>query len=206
MGKQWKQWLTLFSWAPKLLQMVTTAMKLKDACSLEEELWTSLDSVLKSWDITLSKKICVIKAMVFLTYERESRTIKKAECQRIDAFDLWCWRRLLRVPWTLKEIKCINPKGNQSWIFTGWTDAEAEAPILWPLEVKSRLTRKDPNAGKDWRQEEKEATEDEMAGRHHRLNGHESEQAPGDGGGQGSQACCSPWGHKELDMTEQLNK
>ena len=85
MGKQWKQWLTLFSWAPKLLQMVTTAMKLKDACSLEEELWTSLDSVLKSWDITLSKKICVIKAMVFpvVMYRCEIWTIKKDEHQRM---------------------------------------------------------------------------------------------------------------------------
>ena len=85
MGKQWKQWLTLFSWAPKLLQMVTTAMKLKDACSLEEELWTSLDSVLKSWDITLSKKVCVIKAMVFpvVMYRCEIWTIKKDEHQRM---------------------------------------------------------------------------------------------------------------------------
>ena len=96
-----------------------------------------------------------------------------------------------------KEIKPVNPKGNQSWIFTGRTDAEAEAPILWPPNTKSWLIRKDPDAGKDWGREEKGMTEDEMVG-WHQLNGRESEQAPGVGGGQGSLACCSPWGHKEL--------
>ena len=91
-----------------------------------------------------------------------------------------------------KEIQPVNPKGNQSWIFIGRTDAEAEAPIHWPLDAKSRLIRKDPDVGKDWRQEEKGTTEDEMVGWHHRLNGHEFEQTPGDGEGQGSLACCSP--------------
>ena len=104
-----------------------------------------------------------------------------------------------------KDIQPVHPKGNQSWVFIGKTDAEAEAPILWPPNVKSQLTRKDPDAGKDWRQEEKEMTEDEMVGWHHQLNGHEFEQAPGDGEGQGSLECCSPWGHKESDATEQLN-
>ena len=90
-------------------------------------------------------------------------TIKKAECQRINAFELWWWRRLLRVPWTIrKEIKVVHPKGNQSWIFTGRTDAEAEAPILWPPDAKSWLTGKDPDAGKDWRQEEKGVAEDDQ--------------------------------------------
>ena len=93
-----------------------------------------------------------------------------------------------------KENKSVNPKGNQSWIFIGRTDAEAEAPILWPPDGKSRFIRKDPDAGKDWRQEEKGMTEDEIV-----------EQAPGDGEGQGSLACCSPWGHKESDMTGWLN-
>ena len=98
-----------------------------------------------------------------------------------------------------KEIKPVSPKGNQPLIFIGKTDAEA--PILWPPDVKSQLIGKDPNAGKDWGQEEKRATEDEMIGWHHRLNEYESEQSPGDGEGQGSLACCSPWGCKELDMT-----
>ena len=105
-----------------------------------------------------------------------------------------------------KEVKPVHPKGNQSWIFIGRTDAEAEAPILWPPDVKSRLIRKDADAGKDWRQEEKGATEDEMVGWHHWLNGHEFEQTLGDGEGQGSLVCCSPWGRKESDMTEWLNK
>ena len=108
-------------------------------------------------------------------------------------------------PLDSKEIQPVHPKGNQSWVFIGKTDAEAEAPILWPPNAKSQLTRKDPDAGKDWRQEEKEMTEDEMVGWHHQLNGHEFEQAPGDGEGQGSLECCSPWGHKESDATEQLN-
>ena len=95
---------------------------------------------------------------------------------------------------SIKEIKPVNPKGNQYWIFIGRTDGEAEAPILWPPDEKSQLIGKDPDAGKDWRQEEKGTTEDEMVGWHHRLNGRESEQAPGAGDGQGNLVYCSPWG------------
>ena len=115
MGKQWKQWLTLFLGAPKSLQMVTAAMKLKDAYSLEEAM-SNLDSILKSRDITFLTKVRLVKAMVFpiVMYGCASWTIKKAEHQRIDAFELWCWRRPLRVPWTAKEIKLVHPKGNQS--------------------------------------------------------------------------------------------
>ena len=101
-----------------------------------------------------------------------------------------------------KELKLVNPKGNQPSIFIGRTDAEAEAPMLWPPNVKSQLIRKDPDAGKGRGEEEKEVTEDEMVGRHHRLNGHEFEQTLGDSEGQVSLACCSPWGHKDL-VTEQ---
>ena len=107
------------------------------------------------------------------------------------------------------EVKPVHPKGNQSWIITGRTDAEAEAPILWLPDAKSRLIRKDPDARKDWRQEEKRMTEDEMAGWHCWLNGYEFEQALGDGDGQGTLACCSPWGCKESTHnweTEQHNK
>ena len=104
-----------------------------------------------------------------------------------------------------KEIKPVHPKGNQFWVFIGRTDAEAETAILWPLDAKSQLFGKDPDAGKYWRQEEKGMTEDEMVGWHHWLNGHEFEQAPGLGQGQGSLACCSPWCHKESDTTEWLN-
>ena len=122
----------------------------------------------------------------------------------------WClWtvvlEKILGSPLDCKEIQQVNPKGDQSWIFIARIDADAETPIVWPPDVKNWLIGKDPDAGKDWRQEEKEMTEDEMVGWHHWLNGHEYEQASGAGDGQGSLACCSPWGHKELDMTEQLN-
>ena len=115
------------------------------------------------------------------------------------------WRRLLGVPLDSKEIKPVHPKVNQPWIFIGRTDAEAEAPILWPPDVKSRLIEKDPDAETDWGQEDKGAKEDEMVGWHHRLSEYEFKQTRGDGEGQGSLACCSPWGRKESDMTEQLN-
>ena len=110
--------------------------------------------------------------------------------------------KTLENPLDCKEIQPVHPKGDQSWVFIGRTDAEAETPILWPRDAKNGFIRKDPDAGKDGRQEEKGTTEDEMVGWHHRLNGHEFEQAPGDGEGQGSLACCSPWGHKEMDTTE----
>ena len=103
------------------------------------------------------------------------------------------------------EIQPVHPKGDQSWVFIGMTDVEAETPILWPPDVKSWLLGKHPDAGKDWRQEEKGMTEDEMVGWHHWLDGHEFEQALGVGDGQGSLVCCSPWGCKESDTTEQLN-
>ena len=110
----------------------------------------------------------------------------------------WCFRtvvleKTLESPLESKKIKPVNPKGNQSWIFIGRTDAEAEAPILWPPYMKNWLIGKDPNAGKDWRQEEKGMTQDEMVGWHHRLDGHEFEQALGVGNGQGGLACCSAW-------------
>ena len=111
----------------------------------------------------------------------------------------------LESPLDCKEIKPVDPKGNQSWIFIGRTDTEAETLTLWPPNVKNWLTGKDPDAGKDWRREEKGTTQDEMVGWHHRLNGHEFEQALGVGDGQGGLVCCSPWGHKKLDMTEWLN-
>ena len=144
--------------------------------------------------------------MIFpvVMYGCEIWTIKEAE-QRIDAFELWCWRRLLRVPWTAKEIKPVNPKGNQPWIFTGRTDAKPKTPILWPPDAKNWLIGQDPDAGKNWSQEEKGKTEDEMVGRHHWLHGHEFEQTPGAGDGQGGLVCCSSWGLKGLDRTGQMN-
>ena len=122
----------------------------------------------------------------------------------------WCFwivvlEKTLESPLDSKEIKQVNPKGNQLWLFVGRTYAEAEVSIFWPPDAKSQLIGKDPDVGKDWGQEAKGATEDEMVGWHHQLNGQEFEQTLGDSEGQGSLVCCSPWGHKELDMTEQLN-
>ena len=115
------------------------------------------------------------------------------------------FKKTLESPWDCQEIQPVHPKGNQSWIFIGRTDAEAENPTFWPPDAKNWLIWKDSDARKDWRQEEKGMTEDEMVGWHHWLNGHKFEQAPGDDKRQGSLVCCSPWGHKESDMIVQLN-
>ena len=121
---------------------------------LRRKAMTNPSSVLKSRDITLPT---TIKTIIFpvVMYGCESWTVKKAECRRIDAFELWCWRRLLGVPLDCEKIQPVHPKGNQSWIFIGRTDTEAEAPILWPPDVKNWVIGKDPDVGKDWRQEEK---------------------------------------------------
>ena len=121
----------------------------------------------------------------------------------------WCFwtvvlEKTLENPLVCKEIKPVNHKGNQSWIFIGRTHAKAETPMLWPPDAKNWLIWKDSDAGKDWRQEEKGMSKKEMVGLHHRLDRHEFEQAPGAGDGQGSLACCSPWGRKESDMSERL--
>ena len=154
----------------------------------------NLDSILKSRYITLPTKEHVIKAMVFpvVMYGCESWAINRAEVWRIDDFELWCWRRLLRVL-DCKAIQPVHPKGNWSWVFFGRTDVKAETPVLmrvysWPSHVKSWLIGKQSDAGRDFVQEEKGTTEDEMAGWHHRLNGHEFEWTPGVGDGQGGLA------------------
>ena len=168
---------------------------------------TNLHSTLKRRDITLPTKVHLVKAMIFpvIIYRCESWTIKKGGCWRLNAFELWCWRGLLRVPWTARRSnKSILKEINPDW-FTGRTDAEAEAAILWPPDVRSRLIRKDPDAGKDWGQEEKGVTWDEMVGWHYQVNGHEFEQTLGYSNGQGSLVCYSPWVRKESDTTEWLN-
>ena len=111
-------------------------------------------------------------------YGCERWTVKKTEHWRIDVSELWCWRKFLRVPWAVRWSNQSILKGNQSWIFIRRTDAKAESPILWPPDAKNWLIWKDPDAGKDWRQEEKGMTEDKMFGWRHQLDGHEFEQAP----------------------------
>ena len=146
--------------------------------------------------------------MVFLVviHGCGSWTIKKAECQKYWCFQTVVLKKTLESPLDCKEIEPVNPKGNQSWIFIDWKDWcwswSTNTLATWCEEW---LIRKDPDTGEDWRQEEKRMTEDEMVGWHHWLNAHEFEQTPGVGEGQGSLACCSPWGRKELDMTEILN-
>ena len=133
------------------------------------------------------------------------------DCEESWALKNWCfwtvvWEsRLLRVSWTARISNQSILKDDQSWVFIGRTDAEAETPVLWPPHAKSWLIGKDPDAGRDWGQEEKGMTEDEMAGWHHRLDGHEFEWTLGVGDGQGGMACCDSWGHKESDTTEWLN-
>ena len=160
---------------------------------------TNLDSTLKSIDITLPTKVCLVEAMVFpvILYECDSSTVKQAECRRTDAFELWCWRSL-DSPLDCREIQPVHPKGNQSSIFTERADSEAETPKLWPPGKKNWLIGKDPDAGKDRRQGEEGTTEDEMAGWHQWLDGHEFEWTLGVGDGQGGLACCSPWGSQRV--------
>ena len=136
-------------------------------------------------------------------YGYESWTIRKLSTKELMLLNS-VLEKTLRSPYDCREIKPVHTKGNQPWIFIERTDTEAEAPILWPPDAKNWLIRKDPGTGQDWWQEEKVMAEDEMVGWHHWLNGHEFEQAPGDGGGQGSLMCYSSWGLKQLDMTEWL--
>ena len=152
-------------------------------------------------------KVHLVKAMVFSNTHvwMWELDYKESWAPKNSCFWIVVLEKTLKSPLDSKEIKPVNPKGNQSWISIGRTDAEAETPILWPPDAKNWLVGKDPNAAKDWRQEEKGMTDDETVGWHHRLDGHEFQQAPGVGDGQGSLLCCSPWGHKKLDTTEQLN-
>ena len=200
MGKQWKQWEASFSWASKSLQMVTAAMKLKDVAP-----WK------KSYDQPRQH----IKAETLLCQWSLSSQSYGFSCRHVWMWELdhkedwapknWCFwtvvlEKTLESLLDSKEIQPVSPKGNRPWIFIGRADAEAEAPVLWPRDAKSRLIGKDSDAGKDWGQE-KSVTEGKIVGRHHWLNGHEFEPTPGDSEGQGSLMCCRPRGCKALDMT-----
>ena len=207
MGKHWKQCQTFFGGGSKITADGDCSHEIKRCLLLGRKVMTKLDSILKSRDITLPTKVHLVKAMVFpvVMYGCESWTVKKADCQRIDAFELWCWRRLLRVPWSARRstqsvLKEISPGCSLEGLML-----KLKLQYFWPPHAKSWLIGKDPDPGKDWRQEKKGRTEDEMAGWHHWLDGHGCEWTLGVGDGQGGLACCNSWGRKVSDMTERLS-
>ena len=172
MGNQWKEWQTLFGWVGRSIITAdgNCSHEIKRCLLFGRKVMTNLDSILKNRNITLLMQVHVVKAMVFpvVMYGCENWTIKKAEC-----FWTVVLEKTLESPLDCKEIKPVNPKGNQYWIFIGRTDSEDETPILWPPDAKNWLIWKDPDAGKDWRRGEKVMTEDETTGWYHWLNGHE---------------------------------
>ena len=178
MGKQWKQWESWFSWAPKSLQMVIAAMKLKDTCSLKKSCDQPRQHIKKQRHYFINKGLssqsyCFSSSHVW-TWELDH---KEGWAPKNWCFQTVVLEKTLESPLDSKEIKWVNPTGKQSWIFIGRTETEVEALILWPPNVKSQLITKDSDAGKDWRQEEKKGTtEDQMVGWHHQLSGHEFEQ------------------------------
>ena len=167
---------------------------------------TNLDSILKSRDDFANKDL----SSQGYGFSGSHVWMWELDCEESWVPKNWCFwtvvlEKTLESPLDCKEIQPVRSKGDQSWMLIGRTDAKAETPILWPPHVKSWLTGKDPDAGRDWGQEEKGTTEDEMAGWHHQLNGREFEWTLGVGDGQGGLACCDSWGHKESDTTERLN-
>ena len=164
---------------------------------------TNLDSTFKSRDVTLPTKV----HLGF--FQWSCMDVKVGLWRKLSTEELMLWtvvlEKTLENPLDCKEIQPVHSKGDQSWVFFERTDAKAETPVLWPPHAKSWLIGKDCDAERDWGQEEKGPAEDEMAGWHHRLDGHESEWTPGVGDGQGGLACCNSWGRKESDTTERLN-
>ena len=202
MGKQWKQCQTSFFWAPKSLQMVTAAMKLRRLL-LGRKVMSNLDSIFKSRDITLPTKVRLVRAIIFPVVMYGCWEL---DCEECWAPKNWCFwavvlEKTLESPLDCKEFQPVHSEGDQPWDFLGGNDAEAETLVLWPPHVKSWLIGKDSDAGRDWGQEEKGTTEDEMAGWHHWLNGPECEWIPEVSDGQGGLACCDSWGRKESDTT-----
>jgi len=208
MGKQWKQWETLFSLGSK-----TTV---DGQCSHEikripwRKSYDKPRQCIRRQRLHFANKVYIVKAMVFpvVMYGCESWTIKKAEHRRIDAFELWFWRRLLRVPWQARRsnqsiLKEISPEYSLEGLML-----KLKLQYFGYLMQRADSLEKDPDAGKDWRQEEKGMTEDKMIGWHHWLNGLEFDQAPWDGEGQGGLVCCSPWDRRVRHdwMTEQKTK
>ena len=177
---------------------------------LGRKVMTNLDSIFKSRDITLPTKSSQVKSSQDSGFSCCHVWMWELDCEESWVPKNWCFwtvvlEKTLESPLVCKEIQPVHSKGDQSWVFIGRTNAKAETPVLWPPDAKNWLIGKAPDAGKDWRGEEKGTTEDEIVGWHHWLNGHEFVQTPGVGDGQGSLAYCSPWGHKKSDITEQLN-
>ena len=202
MGKQWKQWGTLFLGGSKITADGDCSHEIKRRLLLGRKTMTNLDSILRR------RHYFANKGPSSQSYGFSSSHVWMWELDYKESWALknWCFwtvvlEKTLESSLDCKEIQPVHPKGNQSWIFIRRTDTEAETPILWPPDVKNWLIWKYPDAVKGWSQEEKRVTEDEMVGWHHQLYGHAFEQTPGDGDGQGSLACCSPWGSKESDDT-----
>ena len=203
MGKQQKQWQTIFL-GSKITADGHCSHEIKRCLLLGRKPMANPESILKSRDITLLTNVHMVKAMFFPTFmwqldRKEGWSLKN-----------WCFHsevleKTLESPLDCKEIKPVNPKGNQPWIFIGITGAETEAPTLWPSDVKSQFIGNNAEAGKDWRQEEKWATENEMVGWYRSLNEHEFEHTLGESESQGRLACCRSWGCKELNTTEWLS-
>ena len=198
MANGWRNSGCLYFLGSKSLQMVTAAMKLKDTCSLEEKLWPPRKHIKKQ------RHYFANNGPSSQSYDFYSSHVWmwELDCEESWVPKNWCFwtvvlEKTLESPLDCKEIQPIHPKGDQSWIFIGRTDVEAETPILWPPDAKSWLIWKDPHAGKDWKQETR-MTEDEMVRWHHWLNERESEYTQVVHDGQGGLVCCSPWGHKKL--------
>ena len=205
-GKQWKQWQILFSWTPKSLWTVTAAMEKKMFVSWKKIYDKSRQCIKKQ------RHYFADKGLYSQSYGFSSSHVWIWESDHKESWvpKNWCFwivvlEKTLESPFDSKEIQPVHLKGDESWVFIGGTDVEAETSKLWLPDSKNWLTGKDPDAGKDWRQEERGTTETEMIECHHRLNRHEFEHTPGVGDAQGSLAFCSAWGCKELDTSEWLN-
>ena len=203
-GETMETWRDYFLGGSKITADGDCNHEFKRCLLLGRKAMTNLDSILKIRDITFPTKVCLVKAAVFplVLYGCECWTYKESWVLKNWCFWTVILEKTLESSLDCKEIQPVHPKGNQSWIFIGRTDAEAETPILCPPDSKNRLLGKEPDAWQDWRQEEKGTTEDEMVRWHHQLDAREFEQALGVGDRQGSLVCCSSWGHEESDTTE----
>ena len=204
-GKTMETVTDFLSFGSKITADGDCSHEIKRRFLLGRKAMTNLDSILKNRE-TFANKGLSSQKHGFSSSHVWMWELDHKECWGLKNRCFWTVvLKTLESPSDCKEIKPVNPKGNKSWIFIGRTDYEAEVPILWLPDVKNWLIGKDPAAGEGWKQEEKGTTEDGMVGWHHWLNGHEFEQTLGIDDGQGSLACCSPWGHKESDMTKWLN-